>query len=64
MSRDIWSWGGDFCYFYLSEWGGDPNLAEIQFFRRGIVFLEFLEGVWRVEGVWVGVGQIRLVALS
>ena len=23
MSRDIWSWGGDFFYFYLSEWGGD-----------------------------------------
>ena len=43
MSRDIWSWGGGFFYFYLYEWGGDPNLAEIQFFGG-------LGGGGRVEG--------------
>ena len=36
MSRDICEVEEViFFYFYLSEWDGDPNLAEVQFFFLG-----------------------------
>ena len=47
VSHDIYSWGGDFFYFYLSEWGGGPNLAEIHKKNWGV-------GGWGGGAGWGG----------
>ena len=52
MLCDILSWGGDFFYLYLSDWGGDPNSAEIQFFLGrggggvGVFWMHFFWKFW------------------